>query len=302
MADSLAGVALGAGAGTRMRPLTLLRPKVLCPVGDEALIDHALGRLSTVTDDVAVNVHVSQPALLRHLDGRAHLSVEAGEALGTAGGIGNLRDWIDGRAVVVVNGDTWCPGSLAPLVDGWDGATIRILVAGDEPFGPTARIAGSLLPWDVVADLPTTPSGLWEVSWRQAHADGRVESVHHLGPFVDCADPIDYLRANLAAAGGSAIGAGAVVGRCRARRRAAAARHPHRRRDDRADPAAGRPSAQLTRRRGARTGVASWFARSWPQAASISVPRFWRTVAFTPSSWSRSWKPRTRAGGVPRTS
>jgi hypothetical protein len=211
MADSLAGVALGAGSGTRLRPLTLLRPKVLCPVGDGPLIDHALGRLSSVTDDVAVNVHESQPTLAAHLDGRAHVSIERGEALGTAGGVAGLRSWIDGRAVVVVNGDTWCPGGLEHLVDGWDGERIRILVVGDEPFGPTSRIAGSLMPWSVVAELPITPSGLWEVSWRQALAEGRIDAVAHHGPFVDCADVVDYLRANLAAAGGSVVGAGAVV-------------------------------------------------------------------------------------------
>jgi len=194
-----------------MLPLSRLRPKVLCPVGDEALIDHALGRLSSVTGDVAVNVHASQPALVRHLDGRAHLSVEDGEALGTAGGIGNLRRWIDGRAVVVVNGDTWCPGGLEPLLDGWDGAALRVLVAGDEPFGPRSPVAGALLPWSAVERLPVTPAGLWEVCWRQALGEGRIESVAHRGPFVDCADPADYLRANLAAAGGSVVGAGAVV-------------------------------------------------------------------------------------------
>lgn len=184
---------------------------MLCPVGSEALIDHAIGRLSSVVGDVAVNVHESQPSLVQHLGERAHVSLERGEALGTAGGVGNLRDWLDGRAVVVVNGDTWCPGGLEHLVDGWDGTTIRILVAGDEPFGPRSAVAGSLMPWDVVQGLPVTPSGLWEVSWRQALEDGRVETVHHHGAFVDCADAVDYLRANLAAAGGSVVGEGAVV-------------------------------------------------------------------------------------------
>ena len=51
-----------------MRPLSRLRPKVLCPVGNEALVDHAVGRLTSVTGDVAVNVHASQPALVRHLE------------------------------------------------------------------------------------------------------------------------------------------------------------------------------------------------------------------------------------------
>src|SRR5680860_1026581 len=151
MVDSLAGLALGAGAGTRLHPLTLDRPKVLCPVADRPLIDHAIDRLHLVTDDVAVNVHESQPTLRGHLiamqDPPVTVSMEEGERLGTAGPLGALRDWIDGRAVVVVNGDTWCPGGTDDLVRGWDGESIRILVAGDVPFGPSARIAGALLPW-----------------------------------------------------------------------------------------------------------------------------------------------------------
>ncbi len=180
-------------------------------MGDRPLIDHALGRLASVTSDVAVNVHASQPMLVQHLDGRVRLSLEEGARLGTAGALGHLRGWIDGRGVVVVNGDAWSPGGLEHLVDGWDGATIRILVPGGGSFGPRMPVAGALLPWDDVAALDATPSGLYEVSWRDAHRDGRVEVLDHLGPFVDCADPADYLAANLAAAGGSAVGAAAVI-------------------------------------------------------------------------------------------
>lgn len=194
-----------------MRPLTIECPKVLCPVDGTPLIDHAMGRLRSVGADVAVNVHESQSSLRMHLDGRAHVSVEAGERLGTAGALGQLRPWIDGRAAVVVNGDTWCPDGIEALVEGWDGDRIRILVGGDEPFGPRSRIAGALMPWRDVVDLDATPSGLWEVSWRAAHEAGRIETVHHLGAFTDCATPADYLALNLDVAGGSSIGDGAVV-------------------------------------------------------------------------------------------
>lgn len=194
-----------------MRPLTIDRPKVLLPVDGTPLIDHALDRLRAVTNSLAVNVHESQPDLAVHLDGRVHVSIETGEQLGTAGALGQLRPWIDGRPTVVVNGDTWCPGGIDALAEDWDGDTIRVLVAGDEPFGPTSRIAGALMPWTDVSVLEPTPTGLWEVSWRTAYEAGRIETVHHHGPFVDCATPSDYLAANLAAAGGSVVGREATV-------------------------------------------------------------------------------------------
>lgn len=183
----------------------------MCPVADVPLVDHALGRLGSVTTAVAVNAHVTQPSLATHVAERAHVSVEEGAALGTAGALGALRAWIDGRGVVVVNADTWCPGGLEYLVAGWDGEAVRVLVAGNEPFGPTAPVAGTLLPWSIVRDLTPTPTGLWEVVWRDALAAGLVETVAHHGPLVDCADAADYLAANLLAAGGSVIGHGADV-------------------------------------------------------------------------------------------
>lgn len=194
-----------------MRPLTIDRPKVMCPVADRALIDHALDRLRSFTGDVAVNAHESQASLIAHLDGVAHVSVEADEALGTAGALAPLRDWIDGRASLVVNGDTWCPGGLDSLIEGWDGTSIRVLVAGAPVFGPRIRVAGALMPWSDVEPLDAVPSGLYEVMWRAADAAGRLEAVGYSGPFVDCATPADYLRANLEAAGTSVIGHGAVV-------------------------------------------------------------------------------------------
>src|SRR5690349_14429249 len=118
MADSIAGVVLGAGLGLRLKPLTRLRPKVLCPVGDRPLVDHALERFVGVTDALAVNAHHHCDMVAMHLAGRVHLSTEVDEPLGTAGAIGRLREWIDHRPVVVVNGDTYCPSSVASLLEG----------------------------------------------------------------------------------------------------------------------------------------------------------------------------------------
>jgi N-acetyl-alpha-D-muramate 1-phosphate uridylyltransferase len=214
MADSLAAVVLAAGLGTRLRPLTDLRPKALCPVGDVPLVDLALERLAPVTSSVAVNVHAGRELMESHLARRVHLSFEEPEPLGTAGALGRLRDWIDGRGVLVTNVDAWHRADLSGLVAGWDGERIRMLVAGDPGagLGTSPRICATLMPWSEVAPLEPEPSGLYEVSWGRADAERRVELVGYDGPWVDCGTPADYLAANLAASGGrSVVGRGAVV-------------------------------------------------------------------------------------------
>ena len=216
MADSLAGVVLAAGAGTRLRPLTRLRPKALCPVANVPLVDGALAHVGAVTDSVAVNVHHGGELLAAHLGGRVHLSVEeGGEALGTAGALGQLRDWIDGRGVLVHNADTWHEADLVPFVAGWDGERIRLLVVDDPArgdFGPSRYVGVALMPWTAVRDLGAEPTGLYEVSWRAAAERGALDLVTTDARSIACDTPADYLRANLAASSGtSVIGPGAVV-------------------------------------------------------------------------------------------
>jgi hypothetical protein len=147
-----------------------------------------------------------------HLHGRVHLSVEEGVALGTAGALGLLRPWIDGRATVVLNVDAWTPARIDPLLEGWDGERIRLLLVGDDELRPRSTVAGALLPWADVARLAAEPTGLWEASWRDAAAAGRIEVVRHDGAFGDCGTPAGYLATNLLATGGaSAVSPGADV-------------------------------------------------------------------------------------------
>jgi N-acetyl-alpha-D-muramate 1-phosphate uridylyltransferase len=208
----LCAVVLAAGEGARLRPLTRVRPKPLCPVGNVPLVDLAVERVRGATPAVAVNVHHDRAAIEAHLDGRVHVSVEEREALGTAGALGHLRPWIGGRAVVVVNADTWCPGSLAGITEGWDGERVRLLLAGDDRLLPTSRIASALMPWDEVERLDAVPSGLYEVSWGRLAVAGRIDVVRWDGPCLDCGTPARYLRANLAASAGEPVVApGAVV-------------------------------------------------------------------------------------------
>lgn len=209
---------LAAGEGRRLWPLTRLRPKPLCPVGGVALVDLAIARARTATAAVAVNVHHGREAIGAHLaaDPGVHVSVEEPEALGTAGAVAHLRPWIDGRGVLVLNGDTWAPGDLGAAVGGWDRERVRILVAGPDRgrpvLQPTSRIVAAFLPWSEVARLAPVPSGLWEASWRHLRAPDRLEVMAWPGPCLDCGTPARYLAANLAASGGrSVVGPGCVV-------------------------------------------------------------------------------------------
>ncbi|GAB3150399.1 hypothetical protein GCM10027290_37930 [Micromonospora sonneratiae] len=241
--DRVCAVVLAAGEGSRLRPLTTHLPKALCPVGNVPLLDRVLARTAALgfagPDSVAVNACYLGEQVAEHVGGRGHLSVEPA-LLGTAGGLANLRDWIDGRGVLVGNADGYLadpqapPGpDIAALLADWDGRTVRLLgqpIHGpDEPGSFSGhRFAGwSLLPWRWIRDLPVTHSDLVRAVWRPAEAAGELTVVSFTGTYLDTGTPADYLAANLHAAGGgnlihptatvtgtchqSVVGAGAVV-------------------------------------------------------------------------------------------
>ena len=216
----LVGVVLAAGAGRRLAPISDSCPKALCPVGGVPLVDLAIDRVAPHVEAVAVNAHHGRGQLVPHLDARGdvHVSVEEPVALGTAGAIARLRDWIRGRAVLVVNADGWTAAAIDPLLVGWDGRTTRVLVGGEGRLRDDSLVVASLLGPDDVARLEERPSGLFEAVWRDARAEGRLEVARFDAGFVDCGTPDDYLRANLAAidasaatVGGSLVDPAAIV-------------------------------------------------------------------------------------------
>jgi MurNAc alpha-1-phosphate uridylyltransferase len=220
MGVEVCAVVLAAGEGRRLRPLTEVLPKALCPVGNVALLDRALTRVGALglrgPDTVAVNAcHLAGQVVTRVGD-RARLSVEPGTPLGTSGGLANLKGWIDGRGVLVGNADGYLADVLAPgadiaaLLDGWDGDTVRLLGSpatdGRGEFG-RHRFAGfSLLPWALVAPLPVEPTDLVHTVWRPAERAGRLDLIEYPGLYIDSGTPGDYLAANLHAAAADPTG------------------------------------------------------------------------------------------------
>ena len=216
----ICAVVLAAGEGRRLRPLTEAVPKALCPVGNVPLLDLALDRVARLgladPDVVAVNACYLAGQVVDAVGGRAHLSVEPGpRPAGTSGGVARLRDWIAGRGVLVGNADAYLSGGdLAPLLAGWDGATVRLLGVKGRPaeFGHHRFAGFSLLPWHRVAALTEEPSDLVRTVWRPAEAAGELTVVEYQGAYLDTGTPRDYLAANLHAAGGGVLVAdGATV-------------------------------------------------------------------------------------------
>lgn len=222
----MCAVVLAAGLGTRLRPLTGLVPKALVPVGNEPLLESALRRLAEIgltgPDQIAVNAHWLGEQVVAQVGDRARLSVEQ-HPLGTAGSLGNLRDWIDGRPVLVLNADAYVcapPGDLALLRDGWDGRTVRMLGVPSTrlgEFGGFDFAGASLLPAADVRSLPAEPTELVKLVWRPAEREGRLAILPLPGTYLDCGTPATYHAANLHAANrhgdetGSLVAPDAVV-------------------------------------------------------------------------------------------
>jgi NDP-sugar pyrophosphorylase family protein len=213
MGDSVAGVVLAAGSGTRLRPISRWRPKALCPVGGVPLVTQAIARVAPLAGglvDVAVNLHHGAASIDAALPVGVHRSFEQPVALGTAGALGRLRPWLDGRDVVVTNADAWFGPELdlAGFVGDWDRERVRLLCVDDPrrgDFGARRYCGVALLPAGIVERLEPVESGLYEVSWRAEHEAGRLDLVTTTSRFVDCGTPADYLRANLSASGGAPV-------------------------------------------------------------------------------------------------
>jgi GTP:adenosylcobinamide-phosphate guanylyltransferase len=210
--SDLAALVLAAGRGERLRPLTDDVPKPLLRVGDRTLLDAALARVGSVVpvtpETVTVNAHWLAAAIAAHVAGRVHVSVEQPEALGTAGAVGAILDWLGQRDLLIANGDVWWSGpvDLRAFVDGWDGDRPRLLVVRDAErpdFAGDLRFAGvSLLPGRLARTLTPMPSGLYECVWSRVPIDLVPVDIR----FVDCGTPADLaLARRLAAAGTSPL-------------------------------------------------------------------------------------------------
>jgi len=218
---------LAAGFGTRLRPLTLARPKPLLPVCGVPMLDYALAHVRAHGHtDVLVNAHYlwEQVAVWAEANGAA-LQVELPTILGTGGG---LRAALSeqGDTVVIVNADILSDVDLTALVAAMpaDGAAMALRPSPDaatigpveaDGSGRVVRIT-SVVPSDeghpgthftgvhamsraAVAAIPDHGEAcVVRTAYRTLVPARMVGHTVHAGAWVDVGTPDAYLSANLA--------------------------------------------------------------------------------------------------------
>ncbi|SMC24015.1 mannose-1-phosphate guanylyltransferase [Desulfacinum hydrothermale DSM 13146] len=118
---SVKAMILAAGFGHRLRPLTLVRPKPLCPVGNVPLVDDWIRRLARAgISEIVINAHHLADRLEAHLRSTqwpvpVHLLREE-KILGTGGGLRNALPLLGDDPFLVVNGDIACDLPIGELM------------------------------------------------------------------------------------------------------------------------------------------------------------------------------------------
>lgn len=226
---------LAAGLATRLRPLTLDRPKALVSVGGKTLIDRTLDRLahSGITHAV-VNVHYKGNSLRQHLARRKHpqihVSDETDAILETGGGVARALPLLQSAPFFVVNCDiVWRDSygdSLQDLARRWEDERMDALLlmhptvsavgysgVGDffmEPDGRLRRRPESfvapfvftgvqLLHPRLFNNVPAGPFSLNLLYDRAAEA-GRLFGWRHEGEWMDVGTPAGLREAEMALA------------------------------------------------------------------------------------------------------
>ncbi len=216
---------MAAGLGTRMRPLTIDRPKPLIEVAGASLLDHVLTRLAAAgVSRTIVNVHYLPALIEAHLKSHDYgldiaISDERDRLLETGGGLVKAEPLIDCDPFLSVNSDNlWVDGptnSLRQLASNWDSGKMDALLLlvplaragnhrgrGDFHMDRTGRIRRrgqsrvapfvfsgiQILSKRFLRDAPEGPFST-NILWDRAIAEGRCFGAVHQGLWFDVGSP-----------------------------------------------------------------------------------------------------------------
>lgn len=113
---------LAAGEGTRLRPLTLDRPKPMLPINGKPLLEHIVEWLRRHgIQEIAINLHHCPEVITRHFGDGARMGVRIvysyeDPILGTAGAVRKLNGFVNGGPLVVMYGDVLTDLDLSALL------------------------------------------------------------------------------------------------------------------------------------------------------------------------------------------
>ncbi len=114
---------LGAGLGTRLRPLTNLLPKPLLPIFGKPLITFAFDHLRHAgVEEFVVNTHHLPGKFIEQFPDDEYATVPVTlmhepELLGTGGGIKNIESKIGGEDFIVYSGDILTDVAIGQLIE-----------------------------------------------------------------------------------------------------------------------------------------------------------------------------------------
>ena len=216
---------LGAGLGSRMRPLTDHVPKPMVPYCGRPLIDHILDRMGAAgLSEVVINVHYLAEVLENHVAQRTQLpkvmiSDERAELLDTGGGIARALPMLGQDAFLIHNSDSLSHEPEGPnldiLIDAWNGDDMDTLLLlapiteslgydGNGDFGrdKNGRIhrpaSGQAVPYVFTGVsiahprlFENAPSGPFSLNrlWSNAIETGRAYGVLHKGLWMHIGTP-----------------------------------------------------------------------------------------------------------------
>ena len=133
---------LAAGFGTRLRPLTDMKPKALMPVANKPILARNIEYLiSHGIREIIVNAHHHHQQIVDYLREESSFGLDIDvkvepEILGTGGGIKNTEDFWDKEPFFVVNSDILTDIDLAAVcrVHQTSGSLVTLVLHDCEPY------------------------------------------------------------------------------------------------------------------------------------------------------------------------
>jgi mannose-1-phosphate guanylyltransferase len=133
---------LAAGFGTRLRPLTDMKPKALMPVANKPILARNIEYLiSHGITEIIVNAHHHHQQIVNYLREESSISLHIEvkvepEILGTGGGIKNSEGFWDKKPFFVINSDILTDIDLAAVyqVHQTSGSLVTLVLHNCEPY------------------------------------------------------------------------------------------------------------------------------------------------------------------------